>query len=772
MQIQSASPEIVGNIQTRQRNSISEAIAPEQYLIDNRQAKTSLNGDKENIANLRLRLSLAVGQLISCGRVADAERFVTNFDLLALRVVLESSVQGVVGDLQRLEEAIASGGNQELVALRRALQLSESTLNLACDQLPEQLLGRLWSYAPEGLVSKLLLRAASYKSQQWLCPVRTSIEKSSSPLESKIEVHEELVLDAKVDGTGRMWVLTDNQVVQLDIGTPRVHRRFRLNEESPTSLACSRSFVAITTSDGNVLIWELASNGVRYRLNGHLRAALDCTFIDDSTLVTVGTDGKIAIWDTPSGRQLSAFDSGGHSIHSILRIDNTSVVIGCDPRNDSGSHIELWDIKRKSRTCCFGKHDWSVDQLAISPDGATLAAGANDELTIWNLENYQSIRRISTPYSKCHSLGFLTSSLLLRGDSSGELRGWDVLTGIEIPRLPSHSGLVSAISVDPTGAGFVTSSWDQSVRIWNTSRMNTTGEIKHNEQVNCIAVYPDKSRFVSGSQDGSLIVWDVQGGEPMARLVGHGHWVSSVFVGRTIVSSSWDGTIRIWDNDSFGLKKEINSGCKHIGMMACNEDATIAVSVGTDGIVNAWDLETAQQIGKGFSAGEDVNGLAMSSDGHRIRLGTRKRKVIELSSPLGRCNEFVVAGSEPATAWLFNHNYDKFILAAGDGTIDMFEHGGIVKTTFGSQGCGQSALACTQADGYVLAAGGVPQLASDNTARIWRRELPDKPIAKFIVDAPITAGAMINNGYRVLLGDVSGGIHVLTLKNAVLQSAT
>jgi WD40 repeat protein len=82
-------------------------------------------------------------------------------------------------------------------------------------------------------------------------------------------------------------------------------------------------------------------------------------------------------------------------------------------------------------------------------------------------------------------------------------------------------------------------------------------QLGHSDQVNSVAFSPDGKTLVSGSVDGTIKLWDIATGREIRTLYGHLNWVNSVAFsanGRTIASGSDDNTTRIWD---ISIGKEI-----------------------------------------------------------------------------------------------------------------------------------------------------------------------------------------------------------------------
>ena len=68
-----------------------------------------------------------------------------------------------------------------------------------------------------------------------------------------------------------------------------------------------------------------------------------------------------------------------------------------------------------------------------------------------------------------------------------------------------------------------------------------------------MAFSPDGNRLVSSSEDGTIKIWDAQTGQQLLTLKGHVAWVWSVAFspdGKRIVSGSEDGTLKVWDTET------------------------------------------------------------------------------------------------------------------------------------------------------------------------------------------------------------------------------
>jgi WD40 repeat protein len=62
--------------------------------------------------------------------------------------------------------------------------------------------------------------------------------------------------------------------------------------------------------DGSLYLWRLDGSEEPRRFVGHDGDAIDCAFIDEDTLASIGNDGSLRIWSTQSDRHLAVFAAG------------------------------------------------------------------------------------------------------------------------------------------------------------------------------------------------------------------------------------------------------------------------------------------------------------------------------------------------------------------------------------------------------------------------------------------------------------------------------
>jgi eukaryotic-like serine/threonine-protein kinase len=145
-------------------------------------------------------------------------------------------------------------------------------------------------------------------------------------------------------------------------------------------------------------------------------------------LAAASEDGQVVLWDALTGKEWSALP-GEHAEVSCLAFSPDGKLLA----TNNGSHIELWDVsvakEAPVRLHTLEGHNGTVRSLAFSPDGCCLASGTED----------------------------------------GDVRLWDVVSGMEAKQLQGHVAAVSSLAFHPDGKTLASAGWDGTVRLWHVS---------------------------------------------------------------------------------------------------------------------------------------------------------------------------------------------------------------------------------------------------------------------------------------------------------------
>lgn len=282
---------------------------------------------------------------------------------------------------------------------------------------------------------------------------------------------------------------------------------------------------------------------------------------------------------------------------------------------------------------------WNV---AISPDGRTLASGSPDN-TI-KVRDAITGREVHTLRGHLRPVAWVEFSrdgnwIISAGGSidengAGEIKIWDPKTGKQRLSIDGLKSNVYQVVFSPDGQQIASVSGDVyapgEVTIWNA----TTGKLVRTWRgdsalVWCVAYSPEGSRLATAAlrrpgdrRPVDVKVWEAATGRQLLTLSGHTTSVGRVAFspdGRQIASAGYDRTARIWDVEAGTLVQVLRGHTDEVNDIGFAPDSSKSlVTCSSDGTVRFWDLSTGEEQGilRGHS-GQVIN-VAWSRTGRRL----------------------------------------------------------------------------------------------------------------------------------------------------------
>jgi WD40 repeat protein len=153
----------------------------------------------------------------------------------------------------------------------------------------------------------------------------------------------------------------------------------------------------------------------------------------------------------------------------------------------------------------------------------------------------------------------------------------------------------------------------------------------HSSWVDAVAISQDGQTLVSGSYDNTIKLWDLPTGQSVYTLVGHSSTVHSVAISadkKTVVSGSDDGTIKVWNTATGELIRTVKDGTSQrnavtkVQSVSISQDGHKLVSGGDDRTVKIWQVETGNLVQTLYGHSHKVEVVAISPDNQKIVSGS------------------------------------------------------------------------------------------------------------------------------------------------------
>ena len=463
-------------------------------------------------------------------------------------------------------------------------------------------------------------------------------------------------------------------------------------------------------------------------------------------------------------------------------------------------------------------HESSVNSVAFSPDGRSLATGSSDgTVKLWDLATGRVIRTIGGPTAGVLSVAFSPDGRMLATGTGGAwdtaIKIWDVESGRELRTFAGngYGCWVDAVAFSPDGRTLASGcryvlvgEHDiHYIKLWDVGsgkELNTLDG--HTDWVLSVAFSPDGHALVSGSRDKTIRIWDVKSGKELRTLTGHAAGVSSVAFspdGRLVASGSdsfsrynrppdgkpgrhlepsgdQDNTVKLWD---VATGKEVRTLTGHqdtTTSVAFSPDGRFVAAGSKDKTVKLWEIDSGKETLTLTGHSAQVLSVAFGSDGKMLATGSADNSAKLWTADTGQ--ELQTFAGHTSGIFYVSLSSDGHTLAAAgcdvsvfasqnrDSTIRLWDlAGGHYSRTL----WGHTQPVCSVAfspDGRTLASG-----SHDNTAKLWDvatgRELQSMhPLTgvggvAFSPDGLVLASGTV--GETIKLWDVASGKQLRTI---------
>ncbi|KAF2871108.1 WD40-repeat-containing domain protein [Massariosphaeria phaeospora] len=458
------------------------------------------------------------------------------------------------------------------------------------------------------------------------------------------------------------------------------HRTLTSHFDNVQSIEWSRDsrFFLSASKDLTARIWSVdpEEGFVPTTLGGHRQAVMGAWFSKDQEIIyTVSKDGALFEWkyvlrpDAPEDLEGDGDEYMQWRIaerHFFLQ-DNAHVTCaGFHAESNllvtgfSNGIFTIHELPEFSQIQNLNISQNDIDYVAINKTGEWLAFGASKlgQLLVWEWQSESYILKQQGHFDTMNTIAYSPEGQrIITAADDGKIKVWDVNTGFCIVTFTEHTSGVTACEFAKRGNVLFTASLDGSIRAWDLIRYRNfrTFTAPSRLSFSSLAVDPSGEVVCAGSIDSfDIHIWSVQTGQMLDRLSGHEGPVSSLAFapdGSTLVSGSWDHTVRLWNIFARTQTSEPLQLMADVLRVAFRPDSKQVAVTTLDGQLTFWSVSDASQEG-GVDARRDVSGGRKLSDRRTAAnvTGTKSFTTVKYSAD-GSC---VLAGGNSKYMCLYD----------------------------------------------------------------------------------------------------------------------
>lgn len=532
--------------------------------------------------------------------------------------------------------------------------------------------------------------------------------------------------------------------------------------------------VATAGDDKTIKLWSAVRNDAPLRqFDGHTGPVRAVAFsADGMKLLSGGDDATVRLWDRTTGRELQSVNVARGVTSLAWSQDGERFHVG-HARQTGAPALRSWHLTRRGiagTVACEGLQTVGLFLPQVGSLGYSLH-GPGTPVLVWN---ETTCERIGTVGSDVAAAAFSASGTrALTADSNGALTLWDTETAKSLEQFPADPSPVTSLALSLDGefgavahadgtlkfrkyalpaqahdiifvgspvnsvafspdGGKVLSGGLNELDVWELDSGRDAASQKIKAQVSCLKYVADGSRMIyaAGTPDGAS-QWvglrtpanlgretlDLSSGE-FQEPSGHTGRITSVDCfkeGNRAVTSSVDGTLRIWD---VAQKKEVQT--LKLGGPVCSvaispqDDAYLLVGVEEQG-VQLWNRNQKQKVRDFLGIKGPARCAAFSADGSRVVAAGRDQK-IRIWDTATATLLATLSGHEGSVNSVVFVDGGRFALsAADDGTVRFWniDRKSLLTTFRGHWGIVRSVAVSPRGDTAVSG-------SDDGTIRVWK----------------------------------------------------
>ncbi|KAG9030008.1 rRNA-processing protein sof1 [Tulasnella sp. JGI-2019a] len=294
--------------------------------------------------------------------------------------------------------------------------------------------------------------------------------------------------------------------------------------------------IASGSGDGEIIVHDLPTRTKLLRFPGAHRGVVSgMCFVDQERLLSCGVDQMVKLWDvktTSDGDGIVESEESRTARKPVAVFPGKVAFNGIDHHRynqifaTASEAVHIWDENKSApiSTLRFPTSTESITALKFNWSEASILASTGTErtFTLYDIRTGKAERRlVLTMRANALSWSPTMPTAILLASEDHNLYTFDIRS-LKAPKsiFRGHAAAVMSCDWSPTGAEFVSGSWDRTVRIWDDMQ-RTSRDVYHAKRMQRVfaSTFTNDAKFVlTGSDDGNVRIWKARASERLGYV--------------------------------------------------------------------------------------------------------------------------------------------------------------------------------------------------------------------------------------------------------------
>ncbi|MFH0795168.1 MAG: hypothetical protein V2A74_14180, partial [bacterium] len=460
------------------------------------------------------------------------------------------------------------------------------------------------------------------------------------------------LLTGSSDGKARTWnVATGSQILEFAGHTSRINAAAWSPDGSMFVTGSDDETAILWNADGTPPITpaaNVATHGavgpIVLTFTGHTAPIESVAISSDGTKILTGAsidlsdiDNTAKLWNAQTGALIRTFSGHTDRLESVAFSPDASRIL--TGSFDQTAH--LWNAATGSVVRVYDRHTLEAYSVDVSPDLSMVATGTrNNTVRLWNAATGDEIARLQDGNSSfawdISALAFFSDGQrLVTGSADSRVRVWNLNTRQIVQRFQPHTQAINDLDLSPDETKVLTASEDKYVRLTDIITSQVLLGLIYDAPVDIAGFLPDGKRIFAAQRSiGTAYILRIDPLPPVgvAQLQHGTNPLGAVAVspdGHRIVTCSRDGSVALWNGDTFNYIRDLSGHGAGVISAAFSPDGKLLLTGDENQLAILWDVESGQPLRtfqnhtpgtEFFTSARDhfgVRGVAFSQNGSR-----------------------------------------------------------------------------------------------------------------------------------------------------------